>query len=148
MNTHPYLRAYMAGIAVPTAFLLVIMTVFILVRHVFAVPIPIERMIVFPMAIVPNLFGAWNMLYVRLKRRRHVPIGVHGAFLPILLVPLGVTMAWALGFLRLTSQGFVWFEAVLVPYTFLAATFPVPVMIYYLAWKYLVGYLNELLGIA
>jgi hypothetical protein len=25
---HPYLRAYMAGIAVPTAFLLVVMTIF------------------------------------------------------------------------------------------------------------------------
>jgi len=27
MNKHPYLRAYLAGIAVPTAVLLVIMTV-------------------------------------------------------------------------------------------------------------------------
>ena len=66
---HPYLRAYMAGIVVPTAFLLVGMTAFTLARFVFEVPVPIERVVVFPMALIPNLFGVWNMLYVGLRSR-------------------------------------------------------------------------------
>ena len=68
---HPYLRAYMAGIVVPTAFLLVVMTAFTLSRFVFEVPVPIERVVVFPMALIPNLFGVWNMLYVGLRSRSH-----------------------------------------------------------------------------
>ena len=39
MNTHPYLRAYMAGVVVPSLGLLVALTVFILTRLVFHVPI-------------------------------------------------------------------------------------------------------------
>jgi hypothetical protein len=31
---------------------------------VYNVPVPIERVIVFPMAVVPNLWGAWNVLRV------------------------------------------------------------------------------------
>ena len=66
MRPHPYLRAYMAGIVVPTAFLLVIMIVFAYFRFYFEVPSqfvvglpgrPLERAIVFPMAVVPNLWG-------------------------------------------------------------------------------------------
>jgi RNA polymerase sigma-70 factor (ECF subfamily) len=34
------------------------------------VPIPIERVIVFPMALIPNLWGFWNMLYVWLRQHR------------------------------------------------------------------------------
>ena len=37
MRTHPYLRAYMAGIVVPTAFLLVIMTIDVYHRFYFEV---------------------------------------------------------------------------------------------------------------
>jgi hypothetical protein len=60
MNTHPYLRAYMAGIVAPSFGLLVALTVFIVTRLVLQVPIPIERVIIFPMALVPNAFGLWN----------------------------------------------------------------------------------------
>ena len=63
MNKHPYLRAYLAGIAVPTLFLLVAMTAYTIVRYVYKVPIPIERVIIFPMAAVPNAWGLWNVLY-------------------------------------------------------------------------------------
>src|SRR5260370_40032558 len=87
MNTHPYLRAYMAGIFTPRLFLLVALTVFILTRLVFQLPVPIERVIVFPMALVPNLFGLWNILYVWSQRR--LPIGFHGALLPVIMAPLG-----------------------------------------------------------
>ncbi|MCI0723723.1 MAG: hypothetical protein L0338_32910 [Acidobacteria bacterium] len=148
MRQHPYLRAYMAGITVPTAFLLVIMTAFFIARHLYAVPVPVERVIVFPMAIIPNLFGVWNMLYVGLGSGRRLSIGVHGALLPFVLAPIAVTLAMSMGFLSITSTAVVWFEAVHIPYAFPATIFPVVVAVYYLIWKHLVGFLNELLGIA
>ena len=74
MNKHPYLRAYLAGIAVPTVFLLVGMTAYTVIRYVYAVPIPIERVIVFPMAAVPNAWGLWNVLY-RASLANPLPLG-------------------------------------------------------------------------
>ena len=69
MNNHPYLRAYLAGIAVPTPLLLVALTLFSIARFVYNVPIPVERVIIFPMAIVPNLFGVWNVLHLASRSR-------------------------------------------------------------------------------
>jgi hypothetical protein len=144
---HPYLRAYMAGIVVPTALLLVALGVFSLARFVLRVPVPIERVIVFPMALIPNLFGAWNMLYVGLTRRRRLPIGVHGALLPFVLVPLGVTLGVALGVIRLDQDGVQAFHTVTLAYVPAAFVFPIVVIVYYLVWKYIVGFLNDLVGI-
>lgn len=93
MNTHPYLRAYMAGTVVPSLALLVALTVFIVTRLVLQVPIPLERVIIFPMALVPNAFGLWNMLYVWSRPHRHLPIGLHGALLPVVLVSIGAFSA-------------------------------------------------------
>src|SRR5436309_9139327 len=90
MNQHPYLRAYMAGIVVPTLVLLVAATVFTFARYVYNVPVPIERVIVFPMAVVPNLWGLWNILFLVWHERLHLSLGVHGALLPFLLGPLGM----------------------------------------------------------
>ncbi len=148
MNTHPYLRAYMAGVAVPTMFLLVALTVFCVARLIYHVPVPIERVIVFPMALVPNLFGVWNMLYVLLHSRRPIPIGLHGAALPFLLAPIAFTIARALDVVVLTDRGLVYFQLIHVSYAFVAALFPVIVLVYYLVWKHLVGFFNEVLGIA
>lgn len=148
MNTHPYLRAYMAGIALPTMLLLVAITVFIVARHVFHIPIPIERIIVFPMALVPNLFGAWNMLYLWLRQRRHFSIGLHGALLPFLLAPIAFTIATSLGFLEVTPGGFVWFQTITVHYGFVATGFTAALAVYYLVWKHLVAFFNAVLGIA
>ena len=148
MSTHPYLRAYMAGITLPTLFLLVIMTCFFVVRHIYAVSIPFERMIVFPMAIIPNLFGVWNMLYLRLNQHRYVSIGIHGAFLPFVLLPVALTIASSLGFLTFKAEGAVYFEVLRIPYKVLATLFPMVLVVYYLIWKYLVKFFNELLGIA
>ena len=100
------------------------------------------------MAIVPNLFGVWNMLYVLLRPRRHLPIGFHGALLPLLLAPIGFTIATSLGFLAVTSRGFVLFEAITIHYPFVATGFLFSLLLYYLVWKHLVGFFNELLGIA
>ena len=148
MKTHPYLRAYMAGIAVPTILLLVAMSVFLVVRIVYKIPVPIERILVFPMALVPNLFGLWNMFYVWLRPRRHLPIGFHGALLPFIIVPVALTIATSLGFLAVTSQGLVLFQAVTIHYSFAGVGFLCGLIIYYLVWKHLVGFFNELLGIA
>ena len=148
MNTHPYLRAYMAGIVVPSVVLLLVLTAFCVARFVYQVPIPIERAIIFPMALIPSLFGAWNMLYLWLGPRRHLPIGLHGALLPFVLVPIGGTLATALGFLHLGANGAVWFEAFVVPYYEVGIAFCIGLTIYYLVWKYLVAFFNQVLGIA
>jgi hypothetical protein len=134
MNRHRYLRAYMAGSFLPTIFLLVAMVAFTMIRYVYNVPIPIERVIVFPMALIPNLWGLWNMLYVFLSGHRHVPIGLHGAFLVVVIVPIGFSVAKLLGFVL--PHPFFW---VFGPAAALAA--------YYLLWKYVVNFLNGLLEI-
>jgi hypothetical protein len=125
----------MAGIVVPTLFLLIAMTVFSIARFAYDVPIPIERAIVFPMAVVPNLWGVWNMLYLSLHSRHHLPIGFHGALLPFLLIPAGMSLARALEI------------AIITPGLVLTVA-PVALIIYYLAWKHLVAYFNNVLGIA
>jgi hypothetical protein len=137
MNRHPYLRAYLAGICVPTIFLLVVATGFTFLRYVFSFPVPIERVIVFPMAVVPNLWGLWNILFLAWHERLHLSLGLHGALLPFLLAPLGIVAAGLVNF----SIGV--FALHVLPF---AA--PVALIVYYLAWKYLVGALNAELGIA
>ena len=136
MNRHPYLRAYLAGICVPTIFLVLVAAVFTLLRYVYSFPVPIERIIVFPMAAVPNLWGLWNILFVASRDRLHLPLGLHGALLPLLLAPLGAAAASLLNF------PIAAFALRVVPF---AA--PVALIVYYLAWKYLVGTLNAELGI-
>jgi hypothetical protein len=147
MNAHPYARAYMAGVAVPTIFLLVILAGFIVLRLILRIPAPIERIIVFPVAVVPNVFGLWNMLYLKLRENREVSLGAMGALLPFVLAPLGGLVACSLGFLRTTSSGFEYFNMVEVNYIVLAAGFCVVAAIYYLGWKYLVGFFNRVVGI-
>jgi len=148
MNTHPYLRAYMAGIFVPSLMLLVVLAAFVIARLVFQVPIPIERVIVFPMALVPNVFGLWNVLWVWLRPRRHLPIGLHGALLPAIMAPLGGVGACWLGFLSIGARGVTWFNAITSPYYLIVPWFGLGLVVYYLVWKYIIGFLNQVLGIA
>jgi hypothetical protein len=148
MNTHPYLRAYMAGIVPPTFGLLIALTIFIATRLVFHVPVPLERVIIFPMALVPNAFGLWNMLYLWYRPRRYLPIGLHGALLPPIFVALGFLVVTAGRVLVMGDHGVVWFQAVTVPYGQIAVLFLVGIGAYYLIWKYFVGFLNRVLGIA
>jgi hypothetical protein len=137
MNQHPYLRAYLAGIAVPTVFLLVIMSGYCVLRYVYDFPVPVERVIVFPMAVVPNLWGLWNILYIALRPHLQLPLGVHGAILPILLAPLGIAVAGLLHFPAWALVSHVWPIAA-----------PVALIVYYFAWKYLVGFLNRIQQLA
>lgn len=135
MRGHPLLRAYMAGIVVPTVFLLVIMTVFTFARYVYHVPVPVERVVVFPMAVVPNLWGLWNMLHLVHPIRR-LALGLHGALLPFLLAPAGFVV------MRLVDFPIPAGLSVGFP-----IGFTVGVIAYYLAWKYIVGFLNRLVAL-
>jgi len=148
MNTHSYLRAFLAGIFLPTLVLPIVLTIFIVVRIMLAVPVPIEQAMIFPMAVVPTIFGLWNMLWLGSRHRMHLPIGVHGAILPFLLMPAGATTAGCLGVLTLSARGATWFHACEIPYTLLAPCFVAGLAGYYLAWKYIVGTLNRVMGIA
>ena len=139
MGTHRvirFIRAYMAGSIVPTVFLLVFMTAFTLARYAYHVPIPFERVIVFPMAVVPNLWGLWNALHLVSPARR-LALGLHGAVLPFILAPASFLVARLVDFPIPTviADGF--------PFGF-----PVVVIVYYLVWKYLVGFFNEIVGVS
>ena len=144
MRPHPFIRAYMAGVTVPTLFLLALLAVYAYFRFYFEVPNqfviplpgpPLERAIVFPMAVVPNMWGAWNMLYLVLRSRVRMSLGVHGALLPIILIPFGIVLARQFDVFTIQPQ-------------FALPMFPVGMTVYYLAWKYLVGFLNAEVGIA
>ena len=144
MRPRPFLRAYMAGSMVPTIVLFGIAfayayRVFYLEvpsQFIFGLPArPLERTILFPMAVVPNLWGLWNMLWIATKSKTHLSIGVHGAFIPALLVPAGILLA------RTTELFYIQ-----MGYALLAI--PVGMAMYYLAWKFLVGSLNEEVGVA
>jgi hypothetical protein len=136
MNTHPYIRAYLAGIAVPTLFVFCGFVVFCVERFVYNLDLPVERIIVFPLALVPNLWGVWNILYVALRHRRRLPLGMHGALLPLLLLPPAVAMAMKLN-IGLPS---------FFPKLFVVAL-PGLLIVYYLVWKYAVRFLNGLLEV-
>jgi len=148
MNSHPYLRAYLAGVFLPTLILPLFLAGFIVVRLGLQVPFPIERGLVFPMALVPALWGIWNVLWIGSHQRFHQPIGLHGAVLPFLLLPAGALVAHCLGILALGAQGVTWFQAVYVPYALIAPCWLAALVGYYLIWKYLMGFLNRTLGIA
>ena len=142
MRPHPYLRAYMAGIVVPTLFLLCATTVYAIhqfylevpSQFIFGIPArPLERMIMFPMAVVPNLWGVWNVVYTAMAPRR-LSLGVFGAILPLMLVPLGLALARVID-LRVYTTGHA------------LAILPVGMAIYYLAWKHVVAFFNRVVGL-
>lgn len=144
MRPHPYLRAYMAGIVVPTLFLLLVVAVdayhhyYFEVPNQFVIPLsarPLARAYLFPMAVVPNAWGLWNMLHLALGSRLRLPLGLHGAILVLLLIPGGVALA------RL-------FDDFTIQMPFALPMVPIGMAVYYLSWKYLVGRLNAELGIA
>lgn len=144
MRPHPYLRAYLAGIAVPTLFSLVIVAVAASQRYYFEVPsqfvigmpaLPLDRAFLFPMAVVPNAWGLWNMLYLATRARLRLPLGVFGSLLILPLVPAGVALAGLLDDFGIQLD-------LALPMV------PIGMLVYYLAWKYPVRLLNEELGIA
>ena len=148
MKIHPYLRAYVAGIFAPTLVLPLILMGYVTLRLVIGVQVPIERFIIFPVAVVPFLFGLWNMVYLATHDRTHLPLGVHGAILPFFGAPLGALIASSLGVLQIRGDGILWFQVLHVPYALLVCAFIAALAGYYLVWKYIVGFLNHVLEIA
>jgi hypothetical protein len=133
----------MAGIVVPTMFLLLIMSIYAYNRYYFEVssqfviPLPsapLDRAILFPMAVVPNVWGAWNMLFLALRSRFRWSLGMHGALLPLVLMPAGFALARSLDVFHIQWQ-------------FALPMVPVGMAVYYLAWKYLVGFVNREVGV-
>jgi hypothetical protein len=126
----------MAGVTVPTVLMVLSLISFCVVRFGYHFPFPIERGIVFPLALVPPIWGLWNMLFVALRRHRYLPLGLHGAVIPLFVGPLG--------FAIIRMSGYV------IP-SFVVTFFPFGVALavvgYYLVWKYLVGFFNDLVEI-
>jgi len=144
MKPHPYLRAFMAGIVVPTIFLLIPMTAYACLRLYLATPgqlvlgtpaWPFARAVIFPMAVVPNVWGLWNMVYLAMRSRTKLSLGLHGAILPLVLFPGGIFVAHLLDTFGIQ----LWYALPVIP---------VGMGIYYLAWKFIVGFLNQEMGIA
>ena len=143
MRTRPYLRRYMAGVVIPTLFLLVIVTVDVYNRYYLEVSSqfvlgqparPLERAVLFPMAIVPNAWGLWNMLHLALSDRMRLPLGVHGSLLVLLLMPAGVLLAGR-------------FDVFAINWDLALPMLPIGMAVYYLAWKFGVGFLNAEVGV-
>jgi hypothetical protein len=137
MNQHKYLRAYMAGLVVPTIVVVLFVIAFSIARYVYDYSAPLERAMIFPMAAVPNLWGLWNMLFIASHSRTHLSIGIHGALLPFLLGPLGMLLTILLNF---SIPGFA-------THIFPIAA-PLGLIVYYLVWKYFVAFLNRIVGLA
>lgn len=97
--------------------------------------LPLDRAFLFPMAIVPNAWGLWNMLYLAVHSRVRVPVGIFGSLLVLILVPGGVALT------RL-------FDAFSIQMDLAVPMVPIGMGVYYLVWKYAVGPLNAEMGIA
>jgi hypothetical protein len=126
----------MAGITVPSVLMVFALISFCVVRFSYHFPFPIERAMVFPLALVPPIWGLWNMLFVALRRRRYLPLGLHGAVIPLFVGPLGFAI------LRMSGLDIPPLAATIFPFGVAVAMAG-----YYLVWKYLVGFLNELVEI-
>jgi hypothetical protein len=130
---HPYLRAYMAGVALPTMIVPVVI-LGIAALHPTGHEFDISDVVIFPVAFVPIVWGVWNVLHVWVRRYGDIPIGVFGALLPFVLAPLGYAVQLGLGKMLWTPALF-------------ALGFPVTLAVYYLAWKHIVARFNDVLGI-
>ena len=137
MKTHPYVRAYLAGIALPTAFMLVLFSFFCVMRYWYRPDVPLERVIIFPLALIPNAWGLWNVVRLALPRSVRLPLGLHGSLLVLLILTVGYFIGHSV-------------ESYLPPHFFQVVRLFVPVALagYYLLWKYAVGYLNAMLDVA
>ncbi len=149
--SHPNLCCvFMAfpGSTAPCCAALPLLRVTFLPKLVLQLPVPIERGLIFPMALAPICRALWNMLWLASPERTHLVAGAHGAILPFLLLPCGAVVARCLGVLSLGPTGVTWFNACSEPYAVIAVGFCFRVAVYYLVWKYIVGFLNRVLGIA
>jgi hypothetical protein len=75
------------------------------------------------------------MVWVATRARTRLSIGVHGSLLVALIVPVGILLGRAM-------------ELFDIQMGFALLAIPVGMCVYYLAWKFLVGFFNHELGIA
>ena len=148
MNNHTYLRAYLAGVLIPTLVFPLLVTALAVGKYVCRLQFPVERVIIFPLAFVPVVWGLWNVLWLASCKFGRVPLGLHGAVLPLLLMPAGAALAKCLGVITLGASSVTWFQVIEVPYALIACGFTFALVMYYLVWKYVIGYVNRVLGIA
>jgi hypothetical protein len=135
MNRYPYLRAYMAGVLLPSWFLLAVVIIGLgIIGIELESPAVVERIIIFAMAVVPNLWGLWNMLYVGMGMKRRLPLGVWGALLPLLIIPMGVALTRSLDVRFMTP-------------TLVLEVAPVAIGAYFLIWKFIVAFFNRVVGL-
>ena len=148
MNNHTYLRAYLAGVLIPTLVFPLLVTALAVEKYVCQASFPVERIVIFPLAFVPFVWGIWNVLWAATRNRTHLPLGLHGAILPLLLMPMGASLAKCLGVIALGAHSVTWFQTIEIPYALIACGFTFALAMYYLVWKYIIGYVNRVLGIA
>ena len=130
---HPFIRAYMAGIALPTMVVpLVVAT--LAMAHAGGRGEDLERVLIFPVGLAPNAWGLWNIFYVWIRRHREIPIGPFGIVLVVIIAPAAFALQVTLGQMVWTRDLFV-------------IGFPLTLVIYYLAWKHGVARLNDLVGV-
>lgn len=125
----------MAGIVPPTAMSLVVYVLMTLGHSLFAIQLPpAESIIIFPLVVVPNMWGIWNGIRAVMTKR--LPLALHGALLPVINFGLGYVMISATNF-SISTQ-IMRFGAVSLLMT---------MAIYYLVWKFVVGFLNTLVDV-
>jgi hypothetical protein len=135
MSQHLFLRAYMAGVVPPTVLSLAVYLFIMLGHNLFATPLPpVERIMIFPIVAGPNLWGIWNG--VRAVMRHRLPLAAHGALLPVVNFAIGYPLARA-------------FDIAIPPEMQRNAPmgFAMSIVIYYLVWKFGVGFLNTLVDV-
>jgi hypothetical protein len=129
----PYLRAYMAGIALPTMIVPLVIAA-LAVQHPAERGFHLEDVVIFPIGLAPNAWGLWNMLHLWARRYRDIPLGPFGVALVLVLAPAAYALQLALGKM-------LWTPALV------AVGMPITLVLYYLAWRHVVARFNTLLGI-
>jgi hypothetical protein len=132
MRSHRYVRAFLAGIALPT--LVVCAAELVAILFFDRMEPRIQRALLLPVATNPVAWGLWNVAWVACGRRWRVQIGWHGAILAALLIGVGVFLAGRLDVSEVTPQRA---GAVLIPIA----------VAYYLLWRYAVSFLNSVVGL-
>ncbi len=110
MNNHTYLRAYLGGVFIPTLVFPVLVTALAVGKYLCGMQFPVERIVIFPLAFMPVLWGLWNVFWVALRRIAQPSLGLHGAILPFLIMPIGATLARHLDVISFGSSSVTWFR--------------------------------------
>jgi hypothetical protein len=90
-HAHRYIRAYLAGIALPT--LVVCAAGLLIVGFFDRFDISVQRALILPLATNPLIWGVWNVAWVALSPQRRALIGWYGVLLAVLLIGVGLLVA-------------------------------------------------------